>query len=275
MEVLIFLFCLALFLHASMAIAWGIAVVTGKSGFVDAIWPLSVGAAGIAAALLPFGSSETLMSRRLLVGVMAGLWSARLGLHILRRTFKGGDDPRYAKLKEDWGKSARLYLFLFLQAQALAAWPLVLAILLASRNPAHAIAVSDWLGVMIFLGAIWGEAVADQQLSLFRSRPENRGLICDKGLWARSRHPNYFFEWLVWLAYVPISIGLPGNFYPLGILSLGAPLIMYHLLVNVSGIPPLENHLRRSKPEAFRAYAGRVPAFWPKLLRSKITQGVK
>jgi steroid 5-alpha reductase family enzyme len=273
MDFLLFLFCLAVFLHAIMAIAWGIALLSGKSGFIDAVWSLSVGAAGVAAALLPFGTSETLISRRLLVGVMAALWSARLGLHILRRTFGGGDDPRYAKLKENWGKRTRLYLFLFLQAQALAAWPLVLAMLLASRNPAPLIGFSDWIGVALFLGAIWGEAAADQQLTLFRSGPENRGLICDRGLWARSRHPNYFFEWLGWLAYCVIAIGLPGSLYPWGLISLGAPVIMYHLLVNVSGIPPLEDYLRRSRPEAFRLYAEKVPAFWPRLvwLKSKET----
>lgn len=269
MNFLFFLLCLAVFLHVSMAFAWLISVLTGKSGFIDAIWSLSVGAAGVIAALPPFGSTGALTSRRLLVGVMAALWSARLGLHILRRTFGGRDDPRYAKLKEDWGKRARFYLFLFLQAQALAAWALVLSILLASRNPAPFIEVSDWIGVIVFLGAIWGEAAADQQLTLFRSSPENRGLICDQGLWARSRHPNYFFEWLGWIAYCLIAIGLPGSFNPWGLLSLAAPLVMYHLLVNVSGIPPLEDHLRRSRPEAFRRYAEKTPAFWPKLLRSQ------
>ena len=88
-----------------------------------------------------------------------------------------------------------------------------------------------------------------------------RGRIIDAGLWAWSRHPNYFFEWLGWLAYPLIAIQFD---WPPGWLALGAPAIMYWLLVHVSGVPPLEQQLQRSRPEAFSIYRTKVSAFWPR-----------
>ncbi len=95
----------------------------------------------------------------------------------------------------------------------------------------------------------------------FKRDARDRGRICDQGLWAWSRHPNYFFEWVSWLAYPLMAIGLD---YPMGWFSLSGPLIMYWLLVHVSGAPPLEEHLKRSRPEAFAVYAKRVSVFWPR-----------
>jgi steroid 5-alpha reductase family enzyme len=78
---------------------------------------------------------------------------------------------------------------------------------------------------------------------------------------AWSRHPNYFFEWLTWLAYPIMAVGVD---YPAGWLTLSGPLIIYALLVHVSGVPPLEAHLARSRPAEFAAYAETVSPFWPR-----------
>ena len=78
----------------------------------------------------------------------------------------------------------------------------------------------------------------------------------------RDSTPNYFFECVAWVAYLPIGINLAGG-YPWGWATLIAPVTMYWLLVHVSGIPPLEAHMLRSRPEPFRAYQARVRAFWP------------
>jgi len=86
--------------------------------------------------------------------------------------------------------------------------------------------------------------------------------VCDIGLWRWSRHPNYFFEWLFWLAYPLIAIDLAG-YNPYGWLALLAPICMYWVLVYVSGIPPLEEHMLRSRGETFRAYQLRTRAFFP------------
>jgi steroid 5-alpha reductase family enzyme len=118
------------------------------------------------------------------------------------------------------------------------------------------------IGLLILFAAIVGEAIADRQLRAFKSDPANRDAICDVGLWRWSRHPNYFFEWLLWLAYPIIAIDFAGH-NPYGWLSLAAPICMYWILVHVSGIPPLEDHMLRSRGEAFRAYQKRTRPFLP------------
>ncbi len=158
-----------------------------------------------------------------------------------------------------WGDAGSRRLFWFLQAQAAAAFVLVASIRLAAVNPAP-FRAADALAVAIFVVALAGEALADQQLQRFRqAHRETRGL-CQDGLWAWSRHPNYFFEWLGWLAYPLLAIS---GANPLGWLALAAPLLMYLLLVHVSGIPPLETHLALTRGQAFRDLQARVSAFFP------------
>ncbi|MBN9136170.1 MAG: DUF1295 domain-containing protein, partial [Phyllobacterium sp.] len=113
------------------------------------------------------------------------------------------------------------------------------------------------------LVALAGEAIADWQLKRFSRNPANRGKICDTGFWRWSRHPNYFFEWLSWVAYVLIAADFDGD-YVHGWLTLAAPVLMYVLLRHVSGVPPLEEHMLASRGQAFRDYQRRTSIFFPK-----------
>ncbi|CAH1669514.1 DUF1295 domain-containing protein [Chelatococcus asaccharovorans] len=253
----------AICLSATMAWAWLMALWTGRSGWIDAIWSFATGLFGAALALIPMGD-DALTHRQLLVAAMALFWSLRLGIHITMRTLSGGEDPRYTQLRVEWGRGYKARLFWFLQIQALAALVLALSIMIAARNPMPGLTLGDGTGVALLAAAIMGEAVADRQLSRFRSDPLNTGKICDTGLWRYTRHPNYVFEWLVWVAYAVIAIDLTGN-YPQGWLAFAGPFLMYWLLVHASGIPPLEAHMVRSRGDAFRAYQRRVNAFWPGL----------
>jgi steroid 5-alpha reductase family enzyme len=257
-----FIFALAITLSAMMAAAAKIALSTGKSGWIDAIWSFSVGAAGVAAALVPLESEFGTSGRQWLVAGLIAAWSIRLGSHIVARTVSGGDDPRYAELKRQWGDEKRFRLFLFLQIQGACALVLAVCIMAAARNPSAGLGLQDFSGAAILAVALIGEAVADRQLRTFTDNPANKGKVCDVGLWAYSRHPNYFFEWLGWLAYVVIAIDVTGN-YPIGWIALAGPALMYWLLVHASGIPPLEAHMLKSRGVAFKEYQGRVNAFWP------------
>lgn len=259
----VMLIVVAIALCGVMALAWFIAGWTGRSGWIDAIWSYAVGAGGVVTSLLPLGASDQIDARQWLVAGLAALWSLRLGSHIAARTLHGGDDPRYRQLREEWGGKFRARLFWFLQIQAAAAFLLVLTILTAAHRPGAGLAYGDLLGIGIFAIAIVGEAMADSQLARFSAEPENKGKVCDTGLWAFSRHPNYFFEWLVWVAFAAIAI--VGGSYGFGWLALAGPAFMYWLLVYVSGIPPLEAHMLRSRGEDFRVYQRRVNAFWPGL----------
>ena len=253
---------LAVGLALTMTCAWALALRTGRSGWIDAIWSFAVGVAGIAAALAPVGADASPTTRQIVVAALAAIWSLRLGSHIVRRTAGAGDDPRYARLREEWGAAYRGRLLLFLQIQAAAAFLLALSILVAARNPAPGMRLTDWIGVLLLVAAIAGEGIADRQLARFRSSPANSGRVCDIGLWGVSRHPNYFFQWVGWLAYAVIAIDPTGG-YPWGWIALSGPALMYWPLVYASGIPPLEAHMLRSRGDAFRDYQARVNAFWP------------
>jgi steroid 5-alpha reductase family enzyme len=151
-------------------------------------------------------------------------------------------------------------MFVFLQNQGLGSIPLVFAIFVAARFPSDALRVQDELGALILLIGIVGEALADAQLKMFRDDPANKGQVCDAGLWRWSRHPNYFFQWFGWLAY-PVIACSPN--YPWGWATLLAPLFMYWILVHVTGIPPLEAQMLRSRGERYRDYQSRTSMFFP------------
>ena len=240
-----------------MVAAWWVQRRTGQSGWVDTVWTFSVGVFGCLLALWPFAE---LSGRQILVAVLAGFWALRLGAHMAVRTAGGGDDPRYARLKQEWGDAAQARMFLFLQLQALAGSILAFAIFLAAHAPRPGVGMQDIAGALVLLIAVAGEAIADRQLKSFAASPDNRGKVCDVGLWRWSRHPNYFFEWVGWLAYPVIATSAD---YPLGWLAWIAPAYMYYLLVHVSGIPPLEQHMMRTRPRAFDAYRRRTNAFFP------------
>ncbi|WP_237152062.1 DUF1295 domain-containing protein [Oryzibacter oryziterrae] len=238
----------------AMAAAALIAERTRRSGFVDGIWSLSSGFAGA----LSIGLAAGWTGRAVLVAGLIGLWALRLGRHLLSRSFAHvGDDPRYAALRREWGEAAPRRMFLFLQTQALAGWLLALSATAMASRPGP-VDWQDGLGLFLALAAICGEGLADRTLNRFRR--EKPGAVCDRGLWGWSRHPNYFFEWLFWVGLALTGVG------GLDLRSAGAllaPAIMYALLVHVSGIPPLEAHMARSRGEAFAAYRRRVSAFFP------------
>jgi len=246
-------------LCALMACAWVVQQRTGNSGWVDAIWTFSVGLVGVVASLWPFAPAS-LPARQIMVAALVAVWALRLGLHIAVRSAGGQDDPRYADYARQWGDAAPRKMFVFLQQQALGSLPLVLAIFLAAHVPIATLCAQDFLGATILAVSIVGEAIADAQLKRFRSSPASRGKVCDEGLWRWSRHPNYFFQWLGWLAYPVIAIA-PGH--PFGFAALLAPLFMFCILNYVTGVPPLEAQMARSRGEAWRAYVARTSRFFP------------
>lgn len=245
-----------------MSLAWAITLRPGHSGWIDAIWSGSVGLASVAVALGDGGARP----RALLVAGLVGIWALRLGGAIARRTASGGDDPRYVELRQRWGAVYAWRSFLLLMVQAACAIALVVSAWAAARNPSPVWAWSDVAGSAVVLCGIGGEALADEQLRRFRAGRAHAGQVCDRGLWSVSRHPNYFCEWLVWSGLAVISIGPDGG-RPAGWLGLIGPVLIYVLLVHVSGIPPLEAHMLRSRGAAYGRIQARISAFWPALPR--------
>ncbi len=240
----------------AMTAAWLVQRRLGEADVVDLVWTAGLGGAAIAhAALL----REGLPARRWLVAALVAVWSGRLALHLLRRVREPGEDGRYRALRERWGSSAQRLLLLFFLAQGVTVALLSLHFAAAMLHPADALRIWDLLGAAVVLLAVTGEAIADRQLAAFRADPHNAGRVCKRGLWRYSRHPNYFFEWLHWLAYPVIAWGAP--WWP-GLLV--APAAMYVLMRHVTGIPPTEAQALRSRGEAYRRYQRETSAFFPR-----------
>jgi steroid 5-alpha reductase family enzyme len=248
-----------LLMSAAMTLAWAVQRLTGNNGWIDTIWSTSVGITATVAVML----AGPLTLRRAAVLALVGAWSLRLASHIAHRTLRAHDDPRYRALMEQWGGASARKLWQFLQYQAIVGIVLVMSIVLAAAKPGL-ISVWDGLCYALALSALLGEFTADAQLRAFKAANEDKASICDKGLWALSRHPNYFFEWLFWLAISlsALSIDRAGNF---GWLSLFAPAMMYVVLVYGSGVPHTEAHMLGTRGARFAAYQARVPMFFPDL----------
>src|SRR5262249_45689186 len=136
---------IALGLSAAMVFAWAVAVRSDQSGWIDAIWTFAVGLAGLAASLMPIADIDGVGPRRWVVAGFCAVWSLRLGSHIVARTRRHGDDPRYARMREEWGGDFRRKLFWLLQVQAAAALILVVSIAIGARRPLPDLTLTDIL----------------------------------------------------------------------------------------------------------------------------------
>jgi steroid 5-alpha reductase family enzyme len=246
------------FMAAVMACAFVVQKAVNNTGWVDVFWTFGTGAAGAAMALWP-ADAAALPARRLLIAALVLAWSLRLGLHVALRVASSPEDARYADFRARWGDRYQRNLFALVMAQPPVSALICLSIGLAARAPGP-LNARDAAGLLILVLAIAGEAVADRQLAAFKRAGHGRRAICDRGLWGWSRHPNYFFEWLGWLAYPVIGLD-PAR--PLSWATLLAPLLMYLVLRFGTGVPPLEASMLRSRGEAFRRYQARVSAFFP------------
>ena len=178
-----------------MSVAWLVWRHSGNSGWVDTIWTFGLGFVGLCSAVMAslMGSPT---SRAWLVALMAVIWSLRLGLHIALRTRGVADDPRYAKLVREWGADASRRMFWLLQKQALVSIPLAVSMWLAASNPLPPPVMQAVGALVIFITAVAGEAVADEQLRRFRQDQSNSVKVCDTGFWRWSRHPQVALHFL-------------------------------------------------------------------------------
>ncbi|HEX7047482.1 MAG TPA: DUF1295 domain-containing protein [Gammaproteobacteria bacterium] len=237
-----------------MAVMWIVQWRTRNAGIVDVAWAAGVGLLGVIFAA--FGDGDP--SRRLIVALLAGLWGLRLTVHLARRVAREPEDGRYQDLRERFADNAPAWFFGFFQVQALWAVMFATPMLIAANNPLPAPGVFDWLAIAIWLVAIGGESLADRQLKRFKADPANRGHVCQQGLWRYSRHPNYFFEWLHWFAYV--CLGILG---PYGWITLLGPAVMVFFLLKVTGIPPTEARAIATRGDEYREYQRSTNAFFP------------
>ncbi|WP_420804157.1 DUF1295 domain-containing protein [Ralstonia soli] len=229
-----------LVLVAVFSAVWAWQLTHENAGMVDPVWAFSLGLVALIYAWLGNGSAYA----RVLVGVGGAVWGCRLGWHLWRRNAGKPEDARYRKLRQEWGAAASRNMFGFFQLQAAVSMLLSIAFAVPSYRPDAPSILAMAAAVALWLVSVGGEALADRQLRRFAAEPANHGKTCRTGLWRYSRHPNYFFECLHWLAYVPLAVGAPWAW-----LTLLPPVVMAWLLVKVSGIPMLEDHMRATRSD--------------------------
>jgi steroid 5-alpha reductase family enzyme len=240
---------------AVMLALWAIQWKTRDAGVVDVGWAACLGLSAAFCAVTGPGDAE----RRLILGAMGAVWGLRLASHLLfDRVLKGPEDGRYQMMREKLGSRVQPVMLAFFEAQALLVVVLSAPFVLGSLDTRPGPGWLDWTGLAIWIIGIAGESVADGQLKAFKKRATSKGQVCDVGLWRYSRHPNYFFEWLIWIGYATIATAAP-----MGWLAWSAPALILFFVLKVTGIPPTEARALKSRPEAYRRYQQTTSAFFP------------
>lgn len=235
-----------------VTLAWWRQNITKNANSIDVIWSLGIGAQTVLLAAQADGDQL----RRIIIAGLASFWALRLATHLFfDRVLSGKEDGRYARFRREWSAAAFYGLYLL---QGVLIFLLPLTFLGGLDNADAFPATMDYVAISIWAISIIGESISDRQLAAFRNNPANKGKTCREGLWRYSRHPNYFFEWLIWCAYIPLAIGSPYFSW-----SLLGPALLLILLTKVSGIPPTETQAVESRGQDYIDYQKTTSAFVP------------
>jgi steroid 5-alpha reductase family enzyme len=239
-------------LLAVATIAWLISLVRNDVSSVDTLWSLFF-LLILASYLVLEGSMG---ARAWLVLGMVTVWSMRLSVYITLRNHGKPEDHRYQAIRKNNEPHFRfksLYIVFGLQAvlAGLIAMPLLVAA--TGKSP---LGWLDALGVTVWFIGMGFEVIGDYQLSKFRADGNNRGKVLDSGLWALSRHPNYFGEFTLWWGYFILALAAGGWW------TILSPLLMSVLLLKVSGVALMESNIGERRP-AYARYIRNTNAFFP------------
>ena len=256
MENLIFVFGLNLIaVTLMMILGWFLSLILKNVTVVDSLWGLGF----VLIAWLTFFLTDGFLGRRLLIALLVTVWGLRLSIYLSRRNWGKGEDPRYGSWREKSGKHFWLVsLFKVFLLQSLFLWAISLSLQYgaASKTPAM-ITWLDLCGFSLWMVGFVFEAVGDWQLAAFKSNPANKGNVMDRGLWAYTRHPNYFGECLMWWGIFVIAFSTPNSWW-----TVLSPLIITAVLLKMTGIPLTEKTIVAHRP-GYKEYIQRTPAFIP------------
>ncbi|MBI1770429.1 MAG: DUF1295 domain-containing protein [Bacteroidetes bacterium] len=251
---------LHLFIYGAIALfliftlTWLIQLKTKNAAIVDSVWAASFPIL----ALIYFLQSSSSAFRNVMFLSMVLVWGMRLASYLLVRALSHAEDIRYTALRKKWGNLQNILMLRFFYFQAILALILSLPFALILISPTSDLIFIEWIGIAIWIIGVVGESIADAQLKKFKSNSENQDKICEVGLWNYSRHPNYFFEWLVWTSYFMFALGSPW-----GWLSIISPLLILYFLLKVTGIPNTEEQMIKSRGQTFIEYQKTTSVFIP------------
>jgi steroid 5-alpha reductase family enzyme len=238
----------------AMGVLWLVSLALRDASIVDVFWGLGLAGVGWLSLWLSGPGS----ARASIAVALATLWGLRLSLYLLWRNAGQGEDDRYAAMRLRHGsRFAWISLATVFWLQGALMWLVSLPLQFAAAAPPSPLGGLDALGILLVLTGLGCEAVADWQLARFKADPANAGRVMDRGLWAWSRHPNYFGDFTVWWGVFALALAAGGWWTAVG------PVVMSVLLLRISGVTLLERGLRARKA-GYAEYAACTPAFFPR-----------
>ncbi len=250
----LFALCVAL----AMAIQW-VAFVPAYLFGTERYYDLTGSLTYLTLTAVAVGLGPTPDVRSGLLGALVAVWAARLGTFLFRRILSEGADRRFDEIKTS---VVRFFAAWTLQG-VWVCFTMGAALAAITSERSLPLGVVGWVGLLIWVAGFGIEVVADQQKSRFRSRPENEGRWIDTGLWAWSRHPNYFGEIVLWIGVAVIALPVLQGWQYVTLLS---PVFVTLLLTRVSGIPLLQQRADEKwggDPE-YEAYKAATPVLVPR-----------
>ncbi|MES2133195.1 MAG: DUF1295 domain-containing protein [Bacteroidota bacterium] len=235
----------------TLVFAWAIRIK--NYGVVDVFWAFNF----LVIAFITWYMADGFAERKNLVCGLAALWSLRLGFYLSFRVLGHlqEEEGRYKQLRAEWSTPK---FFVFFQMQAFSNVFLCIPFFIIALNKTDSLSAVEYTGVILWLICIFGEGLSDWQLQHFKNDPTNKGKVCQYGLWNYSRHPNYFFQFSLWISV--LIFALPS---PYGWLAVVCPISIGYLIFKVTGIPMTEEQAIRSKGEAYKEYQRTTSAFVP------------
>lgn len=237
-----------------MLMLWALHFPLRNAAIVDAGWSL-----GIPLCAVVYAYHALAPHRAWIFAAMAILWGLRLGGYLLfTRVLGCPEEGRYASLRAKWKTNIGWKFLVFFEFQAVLCGLLSVPFWLVALDPSTDLGAHEFSGMALWCAGWIGESLADWQLWRFKSNPANRGRTCRSGLWRYSRHPNYFFELVVWIGYAVFALASPHGYW-----ALFSPVLMYMFLRKVTGIRPTEAQALRTKGADYADYQRTTNAFIP------------
>jgi len=255
--------------HVLITLAFGLVTVAAVMGFtmqlairmekltvVDTAWGIGFIAVAFVS-LFVTGYGDGMPGPQIFLFLLVLVWGARLAIHLQRRNSGKAEDPRYQQLAQaDGGSFADVALRRVFIPQGVAMWLVATPVMVGMNNEGTG-TVQAWLGLVVWAVGMVFETVGDWQLASFKSDPDNRGKVMDRGLWKYTRHPNYFGDACVWWGIWIVAASSWA-----GVLSIVGPIAMTVFLTRVTGVPLNEKGMRESKP-GYDEYVRRTSSFIP------------
>ena len=251
----------ALFILINLAVAlgmmtqmWIISVIRKDASIVDPFW----GAGFAILSVISFLLTEAPDPRAILLMGLVVTWGVRLSVYLTLRNRHKGEDRRYTAMRDKHGTKFWWYsLISVFWLQGVIMWFVALPIQAGMYfGEGHPLGWLDAVGVLVWLIGFIFESVGDYQMARFKSNPENKAKVMDRGLWGLTRHPNYFGDFMVWWGHFLVACGSAVWW------TIFSPAFMSFLLIKVSGVALLEKDISHRRP-GYREYIQTTNAFFP------------